>query len=61
MKNLPVVQISWWSGRTEEQKKKVIEGVTKVLCDTLNIPPEAVTVIIYDVDKKNWGVGGKVF
>jgi 4-oxalocrotonate tautomerase len=56
---MPVVQISWWTGRTDEQKKKVIEGITKVIAEALNIKPEAVTVIIYDIEKKNWGVGGR--
>ncbi|MGB9727196.1 MAG: tautomerase family protein [Nitrososphaeria archaeon] len=59
MENLPVVQISMWAGRSDEQKKKIIEGVTNVLCDVLGIKPENVTVIIYDVEKKNWGKSGK--
>jgi 4-oxalocrotonate tautomerase len=57
---MPVVQISWWAGRTEEQKKKVIEGVTKVIAEALGIRSEAVTIIIYDVPKENWGLGGKL-
>lgn len=48
-----------WAGRSDEQKKKIIEGVTNVLCEVLNIKPENVTVIIYDVEKKNWGKSGK--
>lgn len=59
MEVLPVVQISMWAGRTDEQKKKIIEGVTDVLCEALNIKPENVTVIIYEVEKKNWGKSGK--
>jgi len=59
VKNLPVVQISMWAGRSDEQKKKIIEGVTNVLCDVLGIRPENVTVIIYEVEKKNWGKSGK--
>ncbi len=59
VENLPVVQISMWAGRSDEQKKKIIEGVTNVLCDVLGIKPENVTVIIYDVEKKNWGKSGK--
>ncbi len=48
-----------WAGRSDEQNKKIIEGVTNVLCEVLNIKPENVTVIIYDVEKKNWGKSGK--
>ena len=56
---MPVVQISRWAGRSDEQKKKIIEGVTNVLCDVLGIKPENVTVIIYEIEKKNWGKSGK--
>jgi 4-oxalocrotonate tautomerase len=56
---MPLVQISMWAGRTEAQKKKIIEEVTKALCRTLDLKPDSVTVIIYDVEKMNWGKEGK--
>jgi 4-oxalocrotonate tautomerase len=54
---LPVVQISVWAGMTEANKKRVVEGITKVL-EELGIPRDAVTVIIYEVAKTNWATGG---
>jgi len=56
---MPIVQISMWAGRTEEQKKKMIEGVTKAVCEAIDCKPENVTIILYDVEKKNWGKSGK--
>jgi 4-oxalocrotonate tautomerase len=44
---------------TKENKKKVVEGFTKVLED-LGIPREAVTVIIYEAEKTNWATGGQL-
>ena len=54
---MPVVQVSVWSGISEEAKKKVAEGMTKVLAD-IGIPKEAVTVIFYEIPKSNWATGG---
>jgi 4-oxalocrotonate tautomerase len=56
---LPVVQVSVWAGISEENKKKVVEGITSVL-EELGIPREAVTVIIYEAPKTNWATGGQL-
>lgn len=48
-----------WKGRDEETKEKVIQNVTKALCDTIGCPPETVFVIIDDIPKENWGQAGK--
>ena len=44
---------------SEENKKKIVEGITRVL-EELGIPKEAVTVIIYEAPKTNWATGGKL-
>jgi 4-oxalocrotonate tautomerase len=56
---LPVVQVNVWAGMTEENKKKVVEGVTKVF-EGIGIPRDAVTVIIYETPKANWATGGQI-
>lgn len=54
---MPVVQLSAWAGMSKENKKKVVEGMTKVLED-LSIPKNAITIIINEVPKTNWATGG---
>jgi 4-oxalocrotonate tautomerase len=56
---LPVVQVTVWAGITEENKKKLIEGMTRVF-EELGVPREAVEVIIYEVPKTNWATGGQL-
>ena len=56
---LPVVQVSVWSGITKENKKKLVEGITKVI-EELGVPREAVEVLIYEVPKSNWASGGQL-
>jgi 4-oxalocrotonate tautomerase len=56
---LPVVEVSVWAGISKENKKKMVEGLTKAL-EELGIPREAVTVIIYEAPKSNWATGGQL-
>lgn len=56
---MPLVKIEMYPGRTKETKKKLIEQITKDVAETAACPPEAVTVVIEDIPKENWGFGGK--
>jgi len=55
---MPVVHVYVWSGFSDEAKKKTIADITKVFVE-MGIPAEAVEVIIHEVPKENWGVGGE--
>jgi 4-oxalocrotonate tautomerase len=59
VKNLPLVQLSVWTGISLENKKKIVQGITKVLEET-GIPRDAITVIIYEAPKDNWASGGQL-
>lgn len=56
---MPFAQIYLIEGRTEEQKRAVIEKVTEALMEAVGAPKENVRVWIHDVPKTNWGIGGK--
>ncbi len=56
---MPIVRIGMWAGRDGATKEKLIQNVTRTVCDTVGCPPEAVTVIIDDIPKENWGIAGK--
>jgi 4-oxalocrotonate tautomerase len=56
---MPIIRIDLWEGRTDEVKEKLIANVTKTVCDTIGCPAEVVEVIIDDVKRSNWGIGGK--
>ncbi|MBW2993134.1 2-hydroxymuconate tautomerase family protein [Candidatus Woesearchaeota archaeon] len=55
---MPVVKIEIWEGRTEEKKEEVIQKVTKVISETLDIPERGVHIIINETPRQNWGIGG---
>lgn len=56
---MPVVVAYMWSGVSREAKEKIVKGITKVF-EELGIPPHAVEVIIHEVPKENWSVGGEL-
>ncbi len=57
MKIMPNVQVTMWSGVSPAAAKKIISGITQVFVD-LGIPAQAVEVIIHEVPKTHWGIGG---
>jgi 4-oxalocrotonate tautomerase len=56
---MPVVHVYMWAGRSQEVKEKIVKGITDVFVN-LGVPAEAVTVILHDVEKSNWGSAGKL-
>lgn len=55
---MPIAHVFVWSGFSDQAKKKVIAGITRVFTE-LGIPAEAVEVLIHEVPKENWGIGGE--
>ncbi len=58
VENMPIVHVYMWSGLSREAKEKIIKGITKVF-EELGIPGHAVEVVIHEVPRENWGVGGE--
>jgi len=56
---MPVVEVKMWEGRDEKTKTAIIKGITDVFV-SLGTPVNAVTVILSEFSKKNWGEAGKV-
>lgn len=46
-------------GATPEQKALLIEGVTRLLQETLNKNPATTVVVIEEVPTDNWGIAGR--
>jgi 4-oxalocrotonate tautomerase len=55
---MPVVIVETWEGKTNEQKAKLIKGITKAFEDS-GVKPEELSIIIHDVPKSNWGTRGE--
>jgi 4-oxalocrotonate tautomerase len=55
---MPIILVNVWKGFSNEAKKKVIAGITRVFTE-MGIPVEAVEVVIHEIPMENWGVGGE--
>ncbi|MDR0214650.1 MAG: 4-oxalocrotonate tautomerase [Comamonas sp.] len=58
---MPTYHIELFEGRTVEQKRKLVEEVTRVTTEVLGSAPESVDIIITDVKRENWATGGKLW
>jgi 4-oxalocrotonate tautomerase len=56
---MPVVVVEMWEGRTVEQKKQLVEGITDTFV-RIGVPKEALHIIIQDIPRHNWGHAGKL-
>jgi 4-oxalocrotonate tautomerase len=58
---MPTYHVEMLEGRTLEQKKKLVEEITRVSVEVLGGSPESVDVLIVDVKRENWATGGKLW
>ena len=58
---MPTYRVEMMEGRTLEQKKKLVEAITRVSVEILGSTPDAVDMLITDVKRENWATGGKLW
>ncbi|MDK6028856.1 2-hydroxymuconate tautomerase family protein [Ignisphaera sp. 4213-co] len=56
---MPIVHVYMWSGVSREAKKKIVEGITQVF-ESIGVPKQAVEIVIHEIPKENWGIGGEL-
>lgn len=55
---MPIVIVNIKEGRTVEQKRALVAKMTDVLCETVNVKPSSVRIIINDMKNENFAIGG---
>jgi 4-oxalocrotonate tautomerase len=53
-KTMPHVIVKLWSGKSEKQKTKLAEEITKAVMASLNYGEESVSVAMEEIDPKDW-------
>lgn len=56
---MPIVHIELLEGCTQEQKNEMVKEVTDAIVRTTGAKEEAVSIVISDMSKGNYAVGGK--
>ena len=55
---MPTYHIEMIEGRTLEQKKKLVQEITRISVEVLGGSPGSVDVTITDIKADNWATGG---
>ena len=56
---MPIAHIRIMEGRSAEQVADLISEVTQAIHRSLGAPLETVRVLVDEVPKSHWGIGGK--
>ena len=57
---MPYVQVRVAGSLQSSQKKEIVQGITKVLQEAAGKAPHTTYVVIEEVDRENWAVGGEL-
>ncbi|WP_352402218.1 tautomerase family protein [Synergistes jonesii] len=55
---MPIVMVNIKEGRTVEQKRAMVTKMTDVLCETMNVKPASVRIIINEMKNDNFAIAG---
>ncbi len=55
---MPLAQLYIGKGRSHDQKKLLIEKITQAIVESLGSEKENVWVVLNEVPRSEWGVGG---
>ncbi len=57
---MPIMRIELLEGRSTEQKRALVRELTDVVVASLGCEPAHVRIIITDVPRESWSVGGEL-
>lgn len=57
---MPLVSVSMAKGRTVEQKRALLEGITKVINETLGAPVASIRVWVNEFETTDFIAGGEI-
>ena len=58
---MSLIQVQMFSGRTPEQKRNLVHALTDAFVQPVGSTPDAVDVILTDIEKSDWARGGELF
>jgi 4-oxalocrotonate tautomerase len=57
---VPIALIKIIEGRSPEKKRRLIESVSRAMADSLEMPLDAVRVLLHEYPAGHWGRGGRL-
>ncbi len=56
---MPIIEVNLFEGRSAQQKQDLIVGLTQATALALGVPTDNIRIIIRELEKENFGIGGK--
>jgi 4-oxalocrotonate tautomerase len=57
---VPIVQINYIAGRTEAHKRAMVKKVTEAICETMEVTPDRVRIILTEMPADMYAIGGEL-
>lgn len=58
---MPVVYVKMYKGKTKDQKRKIVKGITQAVMDAIKVNETQVRVVFEEYPKENLKVGAFPF
>ncbi|MDP4709166.1 MAG: 2-hydroxymuconate tautomerase family protein [Rickettsiaceae bacterium] len=55
---MPFLNIQLMKGRTIEQKRQLVSSVTKAVCESVDVAPEKVRVVLSEMEAEDCAIAG---
>jgi len=55
---MPIIRVEMFTGRSRDQKRALVKELAESFVRTCGGKPEAVQIVLVDVEKEDWGAGG---
>jgi|TARA_A100001391_G_scaffold199730_2_gene183226 4-oxalocrotonate tautomerase len=57
-KTMPMIRAEFLTGKTQEQKRELVEALTRETARVLGVREQSVWVVLQEVEPENWAVAG---
>jgi len=57
---MPIITVNMFEGRTVDQKRKLVAEMTDAVVNSIGVKPEDVRIILQDMAKYDYSIGGKL-
>ena len=55
---MPRITVQMFTGRTIDQKRALVKGITDVVVETCNVSPQSVAIVIDEMQDENYARAG---
>ncbi len=58
---MPNITVEIFRGRTLDQRRQFVQGITQAAVDAFDIAPEGVRITFFEIDRHDLARGGRLF